>query len=252
MSRLVTQICRYPVKGLSADVLEAVSLVRDLELPGDRRFAIAHPSAPFDEASPEWLAKTHFLMLARNEQLAALDTCFEPEAGILMISDDTGVRVSADVRQSSGRREVEDFFALFCADSLKGRPRIVEATGHSFSDHRNKVLSLINLSSVSALADEMGAELDPIRFRGNVYFEGEAPWEEFDWTGRQISLGGVDLEITKRIDRCAATNVNPESALRDLNIPKALQHAYGHIDMGIYARVISSGVIKTGDQIIVK
>lgn len=248
----VSRLCRYPVKGLSAEFLETVSLIQDRELPEDRRFAIALPTAPFDESAPEWLAKTHFLMLARNEKLAALDVRFDAETGVLEIAEADRVRVSTDITQPSGRTEIEDFFAEFCAEALKGRPKFTEAAGHSFSDHRHKVLSFINLKSVRELGEEMGVDLDPIRFRGNVYFEGDAAWQEFDWTGRRISLGRAELKVTQRIDRCAATNVNPTSAVRDLNIPKALQRAYGHIDMGVYARVVSGGAVGLGDEISLK
>ncbi|MDA0240344.1 MAG: MOSC N-terminal beta barrel domain-containing protein, partial [Proteobacteria bacterium] len=189
MSWPVTRLCRYPVKGLSEDDLDSVSLTSDREVPGDRRFAIALPSAPFDESAPEWLPKTHFLMLARNEQLAALTVRFDPETGLLEISEAGSVRVSTDITQLSGRTEIEDFFAEYCAEALKGRPKFTEAEGHSFSDHRHKVLSFINLKSVRALGEELGVELDPIRFRGNVYFEGDAAWQEFEWTGRRLSFG---------------------------------------------------------------
>jgi len=46
-----------------------------------------------------------------------------------------------------------------------------------------------------------------------------------------------------------ATHVNPETAARDMNVVKALQRGYGHIDMGVYAEVIGGGEIATGDGI---
>jgi hypothetical protein len=55
--------------------------------------------------------------------------------------------------------------------------------------------------------------------------------------------------VVKPISRCAATNVNPETAERDLNLPLALQKGFGHPNMGIYARVASAGPIAVGDTI---
>ncbi len=94
-----------------------------------------------------------------------------------------------------------------------------------------------------------GAAVDPLRFRANVYFEGAPAWAEFDWLGREIAIGAARLRVTARIDRCAATHVNPETAARDMNVVKALQRGFGHIDMGVYAEVISGGEIATGDGI---
>jgi uncharacterized protein len=60
MAATVTAIYRYPVKGLSAEKLDRVSLTPGECLPHDRRFAIALGSTLFDPKHPEWLSKTHF------------------------------------------------------------------------------------------------------------------------------------------------------------------------------------------------
>ena len=49
--------------------------------------------------------------------------------------------------------------------------------------------------------------------------------------------------------RCAATNVDPDTGIRDLAIPDALQRAYGHADCGIYAEVVTPGEIAVGDRV---
>jgi len=58
------------------------------------------------------------------------------------------------------------------------------------------------------------------------------------------------LKVVKRIVRCAAVNVDPESAVRDLNIPQALMRRLGHADCGVYAEVIAGGDIAVGDAIV--
>ena len=52
-----------------------------------------------------------------------------------------------------------------------------------------------------------------------------------------------------RIDRCAATNVNPASGDVDMNIPLSLRKGFGHIDCGVHAKVIMGGTIRPGDSI---
>ena len=95
----------------------------------------------------------------------------------------------------------------------------------------------------------MKVPLDPMRFRANLYFDTGTPWEEFDWCDRQFQIGDVEVRGLARIERCAATNVNLESASRDVNIPLQLQKAFGHSDMGIYLDVVSAGTIKPGDTV---
>src|SRR5262249_37452292 len=123
------------------------------------------------------------------------------------------------------------------------------APGHSFSDVARKVVSLINLASLRDLADHTGAPVHPLRFRGNLYVEGMPAWSETDWVGREITAGSMRLKAVESIGRCAATNVNPETALRDLTIPETLTAAYGKPNCGIYPEVIASGEMKVGDEI---
>ena len=83
MAATIAAIYRYPVKGLSAEPLEVVTLALGECLPQDRRFAIALPATRFDPARPEWLSKTHFVMLMRDEKLAQLHTSFAAPSGEL-------------------------------------------------------------------------------------------------------------------------------------------------------------------------
>ena len=96
----------------------------------------------------------------------------------------------------------------------------------------------------------VGAPVEPLRFRGNLHLEGPKAWAEFDLVGKVLaSRSGVRLKVTKRIERCAATNVDPATGLRDLAIPKALMRAYGHFDCGVYAEVLSGGPLLQGERL---
>jgi uncharacterized protein YcbX len=55
--------------------------------------------------------------------------------------------------------------------------------------------------------------------------------------------------VQERIDRCGATTVNPDTAIRDANPVKELQQNFGHVDLGIFAEVLTGGEIKPGDEI---
>ncbi|HEU4358799.1 MAG TPA: MOSC domain-containing protein, partial [Xanthobacteraceae bacterium] len=113
-----------------------------------------------------------------------------------------------------------------------------------------KVVSIINLSSVAAIEAVLGRAVHPLRFRGNVYVTGWPAWREFDLVGQEIAFGKrARLAIIKRIVRCAATNVDPDTGIRDLVIPDTLMRRFGHADCGIYAEVVEGGEIAVGDEL---
>ena len=245
----VARLCRYPVKGLSAEPLQTVTLTPAEGLPEDRRFALAQSGTRFDPANPEWLPKGQFLMLMKNERLALLESRYDAATTTLEIWR-SGKRVARGVLSSPiGRAVIEDFFAAFMRTEALGKPKLVEAPGHMFSDAREKVVSLINLATVADLERVVGRPVDPIRFRGNVYLEGLPAWAEFDWLGRGIAIGDATLRVARRIPRCPATDVDPTSGARDMNIPLTLKSAFGHADLGLYAEVTEGGAIAVGNDV---
>ena len=246
----IRAIYRYPVKGLSAERLAATALAPGRTLAGDRRYAIENGPSGFDPAAPAYLPKQRFLMLMKNERLARLDTRFEDETHLLVIRDAGREAARGDLRTPAGRAAIEGFFSRFCADELRGPPKVLAAPGHSFSDVARKVVSIINLASVAAIEGMMGRPIDPLRFRGNLYVEGWPAFAEFDLLGREIAVGGqAHAKVVKRIVRCAATNVDPATGIRDLEIPATLLRNLGHADCGVYAEVTASGPIAPGDAV---
>ena len=249
MTATIQSIYRYPVKGLSPERLPHVVLQPGLTLPADRLYAIENGPSGFDPAAPAYFPKQRFLMLMRNERLAALDTHYDDASHTLSVRQNGKDAARGDLRTPEGRAAVEQFFAGYCADELRGPPKILHADGHSFSDVAAKVVSIINLASVAALENAVGVPVDPLRFRGNVYVSGWPAWHEFDLLDKMIAIGPVRLKVTKRIVRCAATNVEPGTGIRDLEIPKTLMQAFDHMDCGVYAQVITAGKIAAGDTI---
>ena len=243
-------IYRYPVKGLSGEALARTRLEVGATIPADRLYAIENGPSGFDPAAPRHLPKQRYLMLMRNERLAQLATRFDETDHTLAIRSQDREAARADLRTSEGRGAIEAFFASFCADELRGPPKILYAAGHSFSDVAKKVVSVINLASVAAVETAIGAPVDSLRFRANLYVTGWPAWHEFELLDRVIAVGhGVELKIVKRIVRCAATNVEPRSGIRDLAIPETLLRTFGHSDCGVYGEVIAAGTVSVGDAI---
>ena len=245
----VTSLYRYPVKGLSPEPLPRVALEVGQTFPADRRYAIENGPSGFDPRAPAWLPKSQFLMLMRNERLAGLQTHFEDRTNLLTIRKGGHVAAHGNLETPEGRSAIEQYFVTNFASDLKGAPKILSSAGHSFSDVARKVVSIINLASVAAIEDIVGRPVHPLRFRANMYVAGWPAWHEFELIEKTLAIGAVRLKVFKPITRCAAVNVDPESAARDLEIPHMLQRKLGHDHCGIYAEVVAGGAIAIGDAI---
>jgi len=246
----IAALYRYPVKGLSPEPLPHTVLKSGETLVADRRYAIENGPSGFDSAEPKWMPKPHFLMLMRDQWLAALQTHFDDASHTLTIRRNGEIAVRGDLETAAGRTAIEQFFVCTYAAQIKGPPKILTSPGHSFSDVARKVVSIINLASLRAVENMVGQPVHPLRFRANLYVEGWPPWHEFDLLDRTLAIGEARLRVVKRITRCAAVDVDPDTAARDLAIPQALLRRLGHNECGVYAEVIAGGAISVGDAIV--
>ncbi len=249
----IEYLYRYPIKGLTAEALEAAEVARGGCIPWDRAFALAMPDSGFDPAAPAWRLKLNFMCHARIAKIAGLASVFEPRDGTMTIRAPDGASVSANALTVSGRARIAEFLTGFLADEVTPTASIGLAfhhvPGHSFCDQREQVVSLINMASLHDFETKVSARRHRRRFRANVWFSGAAPWTERSWVGQHIQLGGAVLFVTKGITRCAATEVNPVTAERDADPVAELRQHYGHTELGIHARVVEGGRFELGDSI---
>ena len=249
---VIRTLFRYPVKGMTGERLDSVQLEPGETMPWDRAFAVENGPSGFDPANPAHLPKIKFLMLMRDEALAKLTTRFDDSTGQFTISDNGAELVSGCLNEEAGRSAIETFLQDRFSEEARGAFRILRVPGHSFSDLAAKVVHLVNLNSLRDLEQKTGQSIDPLRFRANIYVDGLPAWAEFDWIDKTVRCDDVTLKGTKRTKRCAATNVNPETAERDRTIPRDLLTHYEHTDCGIYLDVIEGGLLRTGETITVQ
>ena len=245
----ITALYRYPVKGLTPESLQSAPLRTGQTLPADRRYAIENGPSGFDPAEPVWKPKTFYLMLMRNERLAGFKTVFDDASNVLTIRRDGAVVARADLESADGRAAIEGFFASHFAEELRGPPKLLSGGGYSFTDLARKVVSIINLASVAEIESMVGATVHPLRFRANIYVTGWPAWYEASLLGETLRIGSARLKVVKTTTRCAAVNVDPDTAMRDLDVPPALLRHRGNNECGIYAEVIEDGDVTIGDQL---
>jgi uncharacterized protein YcbX len=245
----IESLFRYPIKGLKGESLSGTALEAGQGLAFDRIYAIETGGGRFDPQNPKWLPKTNYLVLMRYERLASLTSAFDEKDHTLTLFRQGKQVAMGCLKTKLGRQIIEQFMAAFMKNELNGPPRIVSAEGHNFTDIAAKAVHLVNLETVRDLGRVLGQELNPLRFRANIYFSGVPAWEERKWVGKTIRCGAATLKVFDETGRCEATSVDPETAIRGPSLPAALERTWGHTELGLYAEVLSGGHVKPGDRI---
>jgi uncharacterized protein YcbX len=100
------------------------------------------------------------------------------------------------------------------------------------------------------VAQAIGVDVDPLRFRANIYVDGLKPWAEDEWVaGQSLSVGEATLSVFKPIVRCVATHVNLETGARDIDMVGMLREHFGRDTLGTYFSVTGSGRVSVGDEV---
>jgi GntR family transcriptional regulator/MocR family aminotransferase len=245
---VVASIYRYPIKGLSAQPVSRVSLAAGRPFPSDRIFALARPNMPIDPQAPKWAKKGIFVMLMLDEVLAQVKTYLDIDSMRFTITQGNRQILCVNLDNEEDCAKVEEYFHRL-VPTLRSAPRLVRSRGGHFMDKPDNVLSLINLATVKSLTEQWGFDINPLRFRANFYIDGARPWEEFEWIGSDLRIGGATFRVERRNGRCGATNVNPDTGRRDLDIPGSLRAAFGHKDLGIYLVTKEGGTVEVGDGV---
>ena len=243
----LAHICRHPIKSVGYEEIAQVSLTPGQPLPHDRAFAVAHEAAGFTRPQG-WEPKQRFLRGAAEGSLQAVRARYRDETGEITLSHPG--RPSFTALLPAGGDALVDWLRPLWPASRPAPARLVSrADGGALTDVPDPFISVLNLSSLRDLSRRMGQELSIHRFRGNLWLDGLAPWQEFDLPGREITIGAARLRVVERITRCVATCANPETGQTDADTLTALQAGWGHMDFGVYAQVIKGGTIATGDRV---
>jgi uncharacterized protein YcbX len=251
MSGHVAAIFRHPVKGFTPESLPHVDLAPGEGVPHDRIWAVENGPSGYDPEAPVFTPKQKFAVLAAMAQVAAVRTRYDDATGLLTAEAPGEPAFGGRLTDAQGRAAFAAWLTrVLGPDQVRGPLNVVEARGgFRFTDHPLGQVSIVNLASVRELSQRMGVELDPLRFRANLYVEGWPAWAENDWEGRELMAGWSRAKVFKPIVRCAATEVDPARGVRDLEVVKALFDNYGHMNCGIYIRMTAPGRVALGDAV---
>ena len=231
--------------------MSAVKLEAGGYFPHDREYAVEVGPSGFDPENPKHIPKQRFTVLARFPALARVKTRLDDATGVFHVGDAHGFGVETNLATPRGRDTLERFLQAFLGEDAPGALRVLESPrGYRFMDHPNGYISVMNLASVRSVAQAIGQEIDPLRFRANVYIDGLKPWAEDDWiVGQKIQLGSAELAMFKPIVRCLATHVNLDTGERDIEMVAKLREYFGRDTLGNYFSITRSGGVTLGAEL---
>jgi uncharacterized protein YcbX len=244
MTWTLAQIWRHPIKGIGAEALGHVGLQVDRPLPLDRAWAVLEEGG---EAGEGWRACRNFLRGAKGPSLMAVRA--RVEDGTIHLAHPDRPELAVTPGTEGAAKALFDWLRPIYPADRRPPAALVRAPEMGMSDANFASVSVLNLASLRALGQKLGRDLDPRRFRGNLWLEGLAPWEEVDLVGKRLKIGAAELEVIEPITRCRATEANPDTGRRDAATLAALEEALGHTEFGVYTMVRRAGRVATGDEV---
>ncbi|MGB3245649.1 MAG: MOSC N-terminal beta barrel domain-containing protein [Sulfitobacter sp.] len=241
----ITALYRHPLKSHGREALEAVTLHAGQSMPFDRLWAVAHDASKAD--GTQWAPCANFSRGSKAPQLMAISALLDESAGTLTLTHPDRPELTFNPDTHADR--FLDWVRPLVPRDRALPARILRLDKRGFTDANYASLSLCNTASHDAVSDQAGVALSPLRWRGNIWFDGAAPWAEFDWVGQTLTIGTAVLEIKEPILRCLATTANPETGKRDVDTLAILNDTWDHQNFGIYAQVVQGGNIAVGDTL---
>ena len=257
----IDSIWRYPVKGMRGEEIPH-TYTAFTGLMGDRIYGVVaadgDPGHPWHTGRNQEEFVLYKARFESGEELLLpgnLDATYsEWEPGIDPIYPDADAfRVNVETPEGVTYDDIENPAFIADLEKLTGRSLRVHFTQRGQFDARP--VSLISLSAVASLGEDLGMNLDKRRFRANFYVEWDKqddPFYELSLVGKTLKIGAwLELMIVERDPRCTMITLDPDTAEET---PRLLQHLGRHHDgdAGVFAAVLQRGRVSKGDPVILK
>jgi len=249
MTPHVAEIWRHPIKAHGREQIDQVRLTAGECLPWDRRWAVAHEASCFDPERPGWQPCQEFSRGAKSPRLQAISARVDPTYRNLTLAHPDRPDLTIDPDDQDGTNAFIQWVMPISNGNRMLPARLVRAPDTAMTDTDFASVSLINLATHRAVEEQLGHDISPLRWRGNLLLDGFEPWAEMDWIGRTLRIGTAELDVKEPITRCMATTANPETGERDADMLGVLKSGWGHQDCGVYGVITKSGVLRQGDTV---
>jgi uncharacterized protein len=246
VTRRVAAIWRHPIKAHGRERLPEVALEAGRTLPGDRAWAVLHEAGHARRG--EWAACRNFTRGAGTPSLMAIEARTLEDGRIALTHPEWPLLDFDPVTEAA---VFLDWVRPLMADGRAAPVGIVPAPERQgMTDVPDPWISLFGLASHRDVASRLGRDdLSTERWRANIVLAGVAPWEEFDWVGREVRIGDATIAVRERVGRCLATAANPATGNRDADTLGTLEAIHGERHFAVYAEVTRGGRVAEGDRV---
>ena len=232
----IHELVRYPIKSMAGVTTEAAFLGWH-GLQGDRRYAFRRMD---DKSGFPWLTASKLPELLLYQPMGLDESTGEPLP--------THVRTPAGDLLEIGSAELQNNISKRFGAAVEWMK-----LKHGIFDEAS--VSVINLPTIAAIGRSAGLALDTRRFRANIVIEPTAtePFLEDNWVGGMLVFGdeetGPMVSVTMRDPRCMMINLDPDTAVQDSQVMKAVVRLNGN-NAGAYGTVLRTGELKVGDKVV--
>lgn len=235
----IHSICRYPVKSMAGEELDEARVTFS-GLAGDRVYAFVETD---NRTSFPWMTARH-----GHDWIRFLPRFLDPRP--CTEQNPSPDQYAAEVVSPEGDR--------FRADAREFTQYLEERFGRSLRRHSSESsitdahpVSIFGLSTIRALSEETGKDLDPRRFRANFYAQWNDDRAFFEDTliGRQLRIGdAASVMALKKDARCVMITLDPDDGSPFPALLECVARNHGGC-AGIYATVLAEGIVRRNDPI---
>ena len=257
----VTALYRYPVKGYTPESRDALTVLAEGRIAGDRVLGFRFGNSPLPKTS--WSRKHDYAVLVNAPGIARLNVRFDDSARRLSVRLDGDTLADESIDDDAGRKRiaaaVERYVLTLEENPLRGQDErrplqlIGDGVTPRFTDSERGEITLHSRESLGAVADALcDHTLDEVRFRSNIAIEGVTPWAEQEWIGRRLRIGAIEFDVVRPKVRCLATHANPSTGERDMAVMQTLVKAFGQKQPTFAVALLprsGGGEIRVGDKI---
>ena len=239
----IAALRRFPLKGAASVAEQQLSLNTRVGVENDRRVALRHRPGDLSKR-PENYNKYDYVVCANTAAMAKERAVF------------------------AGDHELDPDYLSGLKNRLGNASAVQLQDTHGeyhLADTGGPQVSFINLATLRALETFVGAEINPERFRMNVWIADLPAFAEYGWVDgfpgtREIMVGAVRMRIDDACERCKAPHANPATGEYDMNMLALLMEFMGvrgyrspHRGvtsvMGFFGVVLNAGIVRVGDDI---
>ena len=160
------------------------------------RLLNGHPVS--HEKLNEGWQQRHFIQLLSEPRLAGLTLTYDENNDRIQLSDQTGAALSTSAQEAG---QVMDRLHELLPDRFLLTPRLCRLFDGGYTDTQAPWISLGGTASLADFSHFTNTLVDSRRFRLNLIIETQTPFEEFEWAGKHICIGDVELEIIEPVGR---------------------------------------------------